>query len=51
MFPKVPFLDRFCSCCISETLNIEIHSYIRLFADDTMIYIIVDIPDVAAQIT
>ena len=28
----------------------EIHSNIRLFADDTTIYIIVDVPDSAAQI-
>ena len=28
----------------------EIHSYIRLFADDTRLYIIVDFPDSAARI-
>ena len=28
----------------------EIHSNIRLFADDTSLYIIVDFPDSAAQI-
>ena len=28
----------------------EIHSNIRLFADDTSLYIIVDLPDSAAQI-
>ena len=32
------------------TKIIKIHSNIRLFADDTTIYIIVDFPDSAAQI-
>ena len=50
MSNRGPFLDR---CFLSYTLNDivhEIHSNIRLFVDDTSLYIIVDYPISAAQI-
>ena len=47
---KGPSWDRCCCFLYINDIVHEINSSIRLFADDTSIYIIVDFPDTAAQI-
>ena len=50
VFPKDSILGPFLFLLYINDIVHEIHSNIRLFADDTTIYIIVDFPDSAAQI-